>query len=347
MISVNRVGSGFYAGMLCGVLVATILFAGFVRYQNKAGGASARSVLVLKLAHGLDPSHPVHTGMLHMQERLAEISGGKVKLEIYPSGMLGSETQCIEQLQNGALAMTKTSASPMEGFVPTMAVFSLPYLFNGPEHFWNVLDGEIGRELLLASEEKQLRGLCYYDGGSRNFYTTDRPVKTPADLVGLKIRVMNSKTAMDMIEALGASPTPIAWGELYTALQQGVVDGAENNPPSYWSNRHYEVCGYFSMDAHTRIPDMLMMSKKVWNALTPEVQTWVQQAADESSQFQRELWKEKTIEALELAKAEGVQVYYPSTDELAEFQAKVNPMLLSYEGTEVGDLIKRIKRVAE
>ena len=334
--------SGFFAGVLTGVLVATILFAVVTRKQAETAHVDVGSQLTLKLAHSLDTKHPVHAAMEYMRERLEELSGGRVSLEIYPSGMLGSETQCIEQLQNGVLDMTKTSASPMEGFIAEMAVFSLPYVFRDRAHYWSVLDGDVGKELLLAGEVRKLRGLCYYDAGSRNFYTKDKPVMTPDDLKGLKIRVMNSKTAIDMVKALGGAPTPIAWGELYTALQQGVVDGAENNPPSYVTNRHLEVCKYFSMDGHTRIPDMLIMSTEVWKELSPQVQAWLQQAADDSSEFQRELWEKKTVDALEQAKAEGVEVVYPDQ---APFVAKVLPMLASYKGTPVGKLLSRIREV--
>jgi tripartite ATP-independent transporter DctP family solute receptor len=343
-VTETKQGSGFFAGMLVGVLVTTIGFALFVRQQQgrEGGTDTGGEVLALKLAHSLDTQHPVHAAMVKMKTRLEELSGGRVTLEIYPSEMLGSETQCIEQLQNGVLAMTKTSASPMEGFIPTMAVFSLPYVFRDRDHFWRVLDGELGKGLLLAGESKNLRGLCYYDAGSRNFYTKDKPILTPDDLRGLKIRVQNSKTSMDMIKALGGAPTPIAWGELYTALQQGVVDGAENNPPSYYTNRHLEVCKYFSMDGHTRVPDILVISTKVWKSLSPHVQQWLQTAADESSLFQRKLWAEKTEEALKLSQEEGVEVVYPDQ---APFAAKVAPMLDSYNGTPVGDLLRRIREV--
>ncbi|MBN1456629.1 MAG: TRAP transporter substrate-binding protein, partial [Sedimentisphaerales bacterium] len=220
--------------------------------------------------------------------------------------------------------------------------FGLPYLFRSEEHFWNVLTGEIGKELLQKGQDKYLRGLCYYDAGSRNFYTKNRPIRTPDDLVGLKIRVMNSRTAMDMVESLGAAPTPIAWGELYTALAQGTVDGAENNPPSFTTNKHYEICKHFTQDAHTRIPDVLLMSTKVWNTLSKQQQQWLQEAADESSVYQRELWKEKTVEALQQAQEEGVTIYEVDQSLFAE---GVQPMYQSIEDETLNALIKRIREV--
>jgi tripartite ATP-independent transporter DctP family solute receptor len=328
---------------MVGILVATVGYALLVRVQSgKRHDGVGDRVMVLKLGHTLDPSHPVHAAMEYMKDRLEELSAGTVTMDIYPSGVIGTETQCIEQLQNGALAMTKTSAAPMEGFIPEMGVFSLPYVFRDREHYWRVLDSELGKKLLLGGLDKRLRGLCYFDAGSRNFYTKKKPVMTPDDLIGLKIRVMNSKTAMDMVSALGGAPTPIAWGELYTSLQQGVVDGAENNPPSYYTNRHHEVCKYFSMDGHTRIPDILLVSTEIWEGLPRRVQQWVQRAADDASLFQRKLWQEKTEEALQKAQEEGVEVFYPDQ---APFVEKVAPLLQSYRGTTVGNLLEQIREI--
>ena len=336
----NKSTSFFVGGILVGALLATGGFSLFLRGQKDLGGTQGQ--LVLKLGHGLDTAHPVHLAMEFMKERLEELSGGTVTLNIHPSSVLGSEVQCIEQLQNGSLAMTKTSAAAMENFIPTMSVFSLPYIFRDAEHYWNVLNGEVGQGLLQQGESKFLRGLCYYDAGSRNFYTKDKPIKTPGDLKGLKIRVMASATAINMVKAMGGAPTPIAWGELYSALAQGTVDGAENNPPSFSSNKHYEICKHFTLDGHTRIPDLLLMSSKVWNKLDPHVQEWVAQAANESSEFQRKLWQEKTSEALEKAKAEGVTIYEVDT---TAFAAKVAPMLEQVENPEVRGLLKEIAEV--
>lgn len=337
----KRSGSFFWVGLVMGLFVATVGFSLLLRGQKQAGGG-ARQQRVLKLGHGLDSGHPVHLAMEFMKQRLQELSGGTVTMDIYPSSVLGSETQCIEQLQNGALAMTKTSTGAMENFIPTMVVFGLPYIFRDADHFWNVLNGDVGQQLLQQGESKLLRGLCYYDAGSRNFYTKENPIRTPADLKGLKVRVMNSATAIKMVKSMGGSPTPIAWGELYSALAQGTVDGAENNLPSFTSNKHYEVCKHFSLDAHTRIPDMLLMSSKVWSKLDPQQQAWVQQAADESSAFQRKLWQEKTLEAAELARAEGVTIYEV---DVTAFADQVASMLQEVENPDVKALLKRIAEV--
>jgi tripartite ATP-independent transporter DctP family solute receptor len=328
----------FLVGVVTGLLVAIGGFTMYVRSHGVSGG----DTIVLKLAHGLDPSHPVHKGMVYMAERLAEKSGGAATIQIISGGVLGSEKDNVEQLGKGALAMTKVSAAAMESFIPEMAVFGLPYVFRDETHYWNVLNAPLGKQLLTMGDESGLRGLCYYDSGSRNFYTVAKPILTPDDLKGQKIRVMESRTAMDMIQVMGGAPTPISWGELYTSLQQGVVDGAENNPPSFSTSRHYEVCKFFSMDEHTRIPDILLINAAVWDALPAEVQVWLQQAADESSVYQRELWRIETEKSLQLVQEKGVEIFYPDK---APFVEKVRPLIERYDGTKIGELVQKIRDI--
>ena len=300
---------------------------------------------VLKLAHGLDPSHPVHQAMVYMAERCKEISNGELTIEIYPSGQLGSEQQCVELLQIGSLAITKVSAAVMESFTEDFKVLGLPYIFRSKEHSFKVLDGEIGAELLLSTEPFWIRGLCFYDAGSRSFYTIDTPINHPDDLKGLKIRVMKSITAMEMVKAQGGSPTPISWGELYTALQSGVVDGAENNPPSFYTSHHYEVCKYYCLNEHTMVPDVLIISQKVWVKLSEQEKLWLQQAADESVPVQRKLWAESEKESLEIVKEAGVIIIYPDKE---PFSDKVTELLESYrENEKLYELISRIREVKE
>ena len=319
-------------GLLGIVLVATTGYAFIVKGNDG----------VLKLAHSQPTKHPVHQGIVKMKERLEELSDGTMTIDIYPGSQLGSEVQCIEQLQNGSLSMTKTSTAALEAFIPEMGVFGLPYLFRDEEHYWDVLEGEIGQRLLERGESKYLRGLCYYDAGSRNFYTKDRPIEKPEDLAKMKIRVMNSATAMDMVEAFGASPTPISFGELYSALAQGTVDGAENNLPSFTSNKHYEVCKHFSLDGHVRIPDLLMISTKSWNGLSEQQQGWLAQAAKESAEFERALWAEETAKARKVAEAEGVTIYEVDG---SQFAAKVKPMLDNIDNESLKKLVSEIEAV--
>ncbi|MBD3414235.1 MAG: DctP family TRAP transporter solute-binding subunit [Candidatus Aminicenantes bacterium] len=296
----------------------------------------------LKLAHVLDTSHPVHKAMTFMADKVSQYSDGQLRIDIYPSGQLGQERELIELLQIGSLAMTKVSTAPLESFIPEMKVLGIPYIFRDEAHRWEVLTGSIGQSLLLSGERCFLRGLCFYDAGSRSFYTKNIPIHTPSDLNGLKIRVMKSATSVNMVKALGGSPTPISWGELYTALQQGVVDGAENNPPSFYLSHHYEVCQYYTLDEHTCVPDILLISTSVWSDLNSQEQKWLQKAAEESVDYQRELWKKATQTALQEVQKSGVEIIYP--DKTAFVQA-AEKMHNKYRGTDLFQWIKKIKTI--
>jgi len=231
----------------------------------------------------------------------------------------------------------------MEGFAPNYRVLGLPYIFRNSEHAHKVLDGKIGNDLLLEGEKFWLRGLCFYDAGSRSFYTKDKPIQTPDDLKGLKIRVMKSNTAVNMIKSFGGSPTPISWGELYTALQGGVVDGAENNPPSFYLSHHYEVCKFYSLNEHTSVPDVLLISTHTWKKLNDQEKKWLQEAAAESIIEQRKFWEESVKEALEEVKKAGVKILYPDKKPFIE---KVQTMYDEYVSEkELYTYIKRIQAV--
>ena len=279
--------------------------------------------------------------MVMMGEDLMERSGGKLKLEIYPSQQLGTERQCLELLQIGSLDMTKVSVGVLENFAPKMKVLGLPYLFRDREHSFAVLDGPIGKMLLDDGKKYRLKGLGYYDAGSRSFYTKDKPINNPDDLKGLKIRVMESVTAVDMVNGLGGSPTPISWGELYTSLQQGVVDGAENNPPSFYLSRHYEVCKYYSLDEHTVLPDVLLAGTHLWEKLTEQEQIWLNESVEVSIAYQRKLWMTSEQEALNAVQEAGVSIIRPDK---SLFSSKLKGLLAQYESDkEMFEIIEAIQ----
>ncbi len=265
----------------------------------------------LKLAHGLDVNHSVHKAMELMSDRLEHHSGGKMTMRIYPNQQLGSERELLELLQIGSIDLSKASAAVVENFAPEIKLLSIPYLFRSDDHMAKVFDGPIGDALLASSSPYLFRGLSFYDAGKRSFYTKDRRVDKPEDLKGLKIRVQSSNTAIQMVNNFGAAATPIPFGELYTALQQGVVDGAENNPPSFYLTGHYEVCKYYILDEHTGVPDMLLISEHTWKKLNEEERGWLQQSARESYAYQKELWKKSEEEALEAVRVAGVEIIRP------------------------------------
>lgn len=303
-------------------------------------------ITVLKLGHGLDTSHPVHLAMEYMAERTHEYSEGKMRIDVYPSQQLGTERELLELLQIGSVDITKVSSSVIEGFDPIYKVFSVPFLFLDEDHRYRVWDGEIGRELLEAGDRIRLMGLTYYDAGTRSFYTQDRPIHHPDDLAGMRIRVQESPAAIQMVNLLGGNATPISWGELYTALQQGIVEGAENNPPSFHLSRHYEVTSYYSLNEHTAVPDILFISLSTWERLTEDEQEIVRRAAEESGIYQRQLWREATEEALKAVAEAGIEINYPEKEPFIE---RLQPLWQQFmdESDVLKQYIERIQELAD
>lgn len=323
--------------LLLGVLLIGI-------FLSVVGCQSQQEEVTIKLGHGLDPSHPVHQAMEHMAERLAEKSDSTMQLDIYPSEQIGTERELLELLQVGSIHMSKVSSAVLEGFSAPYKVFSLPYVFRSDEHRYAVMEGPVGRKILRSSEDVLLRGLVFYDAGTRSFYTRDTPIREPADLQGLNIRTMNSPVSIQMVNQMGGSATPISFGELYTALQQGVVDGAENNAPSFHLTNHFELCNYYTLDEHTAPQDVLLVSTHFWETLTPQQQEWLQEAADESAEYQKELWAEASQEALEAVKEAGVEIIRPDK---SKFSEAVEPLLERFEEQEprVYELYQSVQNV--
>ncbi|MDN3667041.1 TRAP transporter substrate-binding protein [Algibacter miyuki] len=299
-------------------------------------------VKTLYLAHTLPQTHPVHKGILEFQKALNEKSGGKLEVKIFPDGQLGSEREVLELLQIGSVAITKVSAATLSNFVPEYHILGIPYLFRDKQHQFDVLEGEVGKSILQKGSKFWLRGLCYYDAGSRSFYTSNKAIRTPEDLKGLKIRVMNNQMAINMVEALGGSPTPMAYGELYTAIQQGVVDGAENNPPSFVSSNHYEVSKYYTLDQHSSVPDVLLVGTKYWDSLSEEEKVWVQESADESSQAEKVFWNNSVEESMAKAKEAGVEIIIPDKS-LFQEQSKSVLEAFQKDHPEMSEIINQIK----
>ncbi|WP_137895607.1 TRAP transporter substrate-binding protein [Ramlibacter sp. 2FC] len=287
------------------------------------GTASAWAQQSMRLAHGLAENHPVHLAMVRFAELAKQKSNGEIDIKIFANGTLGGERETLEQVQNGVLEMTKASASPLETFAPEYKVFNLPFVFRNKDHFFKVLDGQVGDTILNASKNRGFIGLTFYDSGARSFYAK-KPINTPDDLKGLKIRVQQSPTTIKMIQALGAAPTPMAWGEVYSALQSGVVDGAENNITALTTGRHGEVSKFYSVTEHQMVPDVLVISSAKWDSLKKPLQDALRQAARESATYQRKLWAD--AEKTEAAAAEklGVKI---STPNKQAFVDKVKPML--------------------
>ena len=337
--------STFILGLLLGILFCCLGFSWIgQRAKNSTGGGMVKKITV---AHGLPVTHPVHKGIEEFGRELTALSGGTLAVNIFPGEQLGNETVCLEKTQQGEIDITKVSCAPIGNFVPVFKLFSLPYLFRNGEHYWKVLDGEVGQSLLDALEttadggSSNLVGLAYYDAGARSFYATS-PLRSPADLKGLKIRVQQDPVAEGTVKSMDASAVTMSFGELYTSLKQGGVDGAENNPPSYLSSRHFEVCKHYLLDEHSRIPDVLVTGTKFWDKLNDAEKGWVREAAKRSSEYQRALWAEETDKALKELAAEGVTILEADSE---AFQARTTGVLKQFATGERMEFVKQIKAV--
>lgn len=250
-----------------------------------------------------------------------------INIQMFNGGVLGSQPDAIEQVRNGALEVGQFNLGPMGPIIATTNVVSLPFIFNDVPHMYRAMDGEVGKIFETAMAAEGLVPLAWYDSGSRSFYNSERPIMTPADVQGLKVRVMNNDLFVDMVAQLGGNATPMAFGEVYQSLKTGVIDGAENNYPSYESTGHFEVAGYYSITEHLIIPECLCVATSAWDALDADTQAAVRTAARNSAATQRELWS--TREAESRAKVEAAGVKVNEVEDKAAFQALMGPV---YDG---------------
>lgn len=252
--------------------------------------------------------YPTVEAVKAMGKMLEERTNGRLCIEVFHSAQLGEEKDTIEQTQFGVIDMNRVSMGPFNNIIEETQVVSLPYIFRSVDHMHRVMDGPVGQEILAAFEDHDLVGLAFYDGGSRSFYNSERPIRSIEDLAGLKFRVMQSDIFVDMVGALGANATPLPYGEVYSSIQTGVIDGAENNWPSYESSGHFEVAGYYTLDQHLIVPEVLVMSKIAWDRLPAEDQAIVRQAARDSQPIMREMWQAREKVSEEKVRAAGVEV---------------------------------------
>ncbi|HBV77116.1 MULTISPECIES: TRAP transporter substrate-binding protein [Vibrio] len=313
-------------------LLASVVLTSAMTFQAQAA--------TLKLAHALPTEHPVHKSLAWFADEVKKET--KIRVKVYPNGTLGDETNLLQMVQNGTIAFTKVSAAPLSTFAADYNVLSLPYLFKDKASYDKVLEGPIGDKILASSEKSGFIGLAFLDAGARSFYT-DKPIKEPSDLKGMKIRVQNSPISIDTMKALGATAVPLPYGELYSALQQGVVDGAENNIPSYYSSRHYEVKKFFSYDMHTMVPDVLVVSTATWNPLTDEQKATIRKIAKETVEQQKTNWKAYVDKSLIDLKKQNVTF---TDSDIPAFQEAVKPVYEKFkkENPDLADLLEEIQQ---
>jgi tripartite ATP-independent transporter DctP family solute receptor len=276
-------------------------------------------------------------------ELLKEKSGGSMSLKMYHAGTLGSQPDAIEQLRLGGLEIANFNMGPLGPIVPEANVLSLPFIFKNTAHMWRVLDGKAGDVINAGMEKKGMIPLAWFDAGARSFYNSKKPIKAPADVVGMKIRVMNNDLYSGMVSALGGNPSPMAFSEVYQSLKTGVVDGAENNWPSYESTGHYEVAKYYSNSQHLIIPETLCINADTYNSLSAADQKILKEAAQEAAALQRELWSKREKASKDKVIAAGV--IYNDIPEKSAFQAAMKPVYDKFltENPDLKSLVELIK----
>ena len=303
------------------------------------GTASAQTVLRSSDTH--PDGYPTVDAVKYFGQLIEERTQGRYKVEVYFGAQLGQEADTIEQVRAGVIDLNRVSMAPWNSLVPLTMIPSLPYLFRSPEHARNVMSGPIGDEIAAGFPDHGVVVLAYYDGGARSFYNKTKPINSLADLAGLKFRVIQSDVFVDMVAALGATATPMPYGEVYSAIETGVIDGAENNFPSYESAKHFEVANYYSLDEHTIVPEVFVMAKSVWDGLTPEDQAIFKQAGKESMVKQWELWDARVAASRKIVEDAGSQI---TTPEKQPFIDAMKPVYDKYVNTpELQDLVARIQ----
>jgi tripartite ATP-independent transporter DctP family solute receptor len=330
-------------------LISSALIAGGLAFATGGLGldtARAQQKLVLKASDVHPEGYPTVAAVESMGTKLEKSTNGRLSVQMFPSMQLGGEKEAIEQAQVGAIALARVSVGALGPVVDKLNVFNLPYVFRNTEHMRMVIDGQIGDELLddVTNSGKGLVGLAWMDAGARNFYDTKKPIKDLADLKGMKIRVMGNPMFVDMANSMGANGVPMGYDQVFTSLQTGVIDGAENNPPSFVFDNHYQVAKYYTVDEHLIVPEMLAMSKKIFDSLSKDEQADVKKFAREAQMEERKLWDEYQQQAMDKAKKAGIQIVQVSDADKKAFQSAVKPVWDKY-GPKYADMIKRIQAV--
>jgi tripartite ATP-independent transporter DctP family solute receptor len=305
------------------------------------GSASAQTVLRSSDTH--PDGYPTVEAVKYFGDLVKERTNGRYEVEVYFGAQLGQEADTIEQVRSGVIDLNRVSMAPWNSLVPLTNIPSLPYLFTSPDHARKVMASEIGDEVAKGFEEHGVVVLAFYDGGARSFYNSKKPVNSLADLAGQKYRVIQSDVFVDMVAALGATATPMPYGEVYSGIETGVIDGAENNFPSYESAKHFEVAKYYSLDEHTIVPEVFVMSKMAWDKLSDEDKAIFKQAGKESMEKQWELWDARVASSRKIVEDAGSEI---TTPDKQPFIDAMKPVYDKYVNTpELKDFVARIQAV--
>ncbi|MBA1334773.1 MAG: TRAP-type transport system, periplasmic component, predicted N-acetylneuraminate-binding protein [Firmicutes bacterium] len=324
------------------ILLAIGLLFGCAQKGQENAPEKPAEKLVLKLGHAVNEQHPYHAGAVKFKEIVEQKTNGQVEVQLFPNNQLGSgERDLVEGLQLGTVDLVVTSTGPLSGFEKKFMLFDFPFLFRDKEHAYKVLDGEIGQYVIGLLEKQGIKGLAWYENGFRHLTNSKREVVTPEDAKGIKLRTMENKVHMGIWKALDAIPTPMAWGEVFTALQQGTVDGQENPIPIIYTQKVYEAQKYLSLTGHVYSPAVLLMSKAQFDKLSAEYQDIFIQAAKESAMLERQLITQMEDEQVEKLKEAGMIVSDPDK---AAFLEKTKPVYDEFKG-ELGEDAKLLDQI--
>ncbi len=329
------------AAML-GLWLAAVVACGTATFGT---GALAQQKMALKASDVHPAGYPTVVAVEHFGDKLAKATNGRLTVQMYAAMQLGGEKEAIEQAQIGAIQLARVSVGALGPVIADLNVLNLPFLFRNTAHMQKVIDGPIGQELLdkvTGNPNAGLVGLCWMDAGARSLYDTKKPIRSIADLKGMKFRVIGNPMFVDMMNALGGNGVAMGYDQVFSALQTGVVDGAENNPPSFVFDNHYQVAKYYTLTEHLIVPEILVLSRKAWDAMSKEDRELTVKLAREAQLEERTLWQAYENAAMDKAKAAGIEII-PVADK-APFQAAVKPVWNKY-GPRFADLIKRIQAV--
>ena len=322
-------------------IMLALLAATFIVTSSSSKVSAAPIVMRLAETHPQD--YPTTKGDYEFARLVKERTNGRIVVEVFHSKQLGEEAAVIEQVQLGAIDMTRVSISAVSSFVRDLDAFQLPYLYRDAAHMWKVLDGPIGQEILKKHEAFNFVGVGWFESGSRNFYTK-KQVKTVDDLKGMKIRVQQAPLMVGMVQALGAVATPLPYGEVYSALQTGVVDGAENNWPSYLTTSHFEVAKYWISDEHTRVPEITVGSKKIFDKLSKEDYALILKAMKDTQPYQFKLWVDFEKVAEKAVRDRGSIITEVSPQEKQKFMDAMKPVY-DKQPPEIMAVVNKIRSV--
>ncbi|MBO1513469.1 TRAP transporter substrate-binding protein [Metabacillus bambusae] len=332
----------FAVGIMVSLFLTSSILTGCTSSSSSSSEGNTESEkkaeYTFRLADTHPPDYPTVVGDMKFAELVNERTDGRIKIEVFPSAQLGEEKAVIEQVQLGAIEFTRVNASPLAEFNKELSVLSLPYVFDSDEHLWNFLEGDMGSQMLDNLEDSKMIGLAYYSSGARSFYS-NKPIKSIEDMKGQKIRVQQSKVNIDLVSALGASATPMPYGEVFSALETGVIDGAENNYPSFVSSNHFQSSKNMILDTHQRTPEVLLISKAAWDKLSEEDQKIIKQAALDSVKTQRETWDKWEKESEQTLRDAGVTI--TEVDDLTPWKEAVKPVVEQY-GSEFKEIMSAI-----